>query len=67
MKVNIERVYELKRELNEINLQQLEDIQLYGDGELIDIPQHNIDAWRYIGLSNVEFITTIFYEENINE
>ena len=67
MKVNIEDLLALKKELNEINFQHLEDIEWDLDGELVEIPEKNIEEWKYIGLNNVDFITTEFYKEELDE
>lgn len=61
MKVNIERIKELRAELNEINSVDIEDIEFYENGEKVDVPQEHINNWRFIGLNNIEFITTEFY------
>lgn len=61
MKVDIERVRELKRELAEINIQQLEDIEWYEDGNPLVISKIMVDDWKYVGLNNTEFITTKYY------
>ena len=67
MRVNIERLLALKKELNEINFQHLEDIEWCFDGELVEIPEKNIEEWKFIGLNNVDFITTGFYKEKLDE
>ena len=62
MKVNIERIIELKAELVEINLMLLCDIDFYKGGKKISIPNDILDKWQYIGLNNTDFITTGYYE-----
>ena len=61
MKVNIERLEEIKKELNKINSEKLEDIEFYKDGKKIEMSKELIDKWKYIGLNNVYYITTDFY------
>ncbi len=61
MKVDIERLHQLKAELNKINSVDIEDIDFYEGGEKIEISLERIGKWRFIGLNNAEFITTDFY------
>ena len=63
MKVNVNRVLAIKAELKVINKANLEDIQWIKDGTEIPITQEQIDAWEFIGLNNVDFITSEFYNE----
>lgn len=61
MRVDIERLHELKAELNKINRADIEALEFYEEGKKINVPLELIQKWRFIGLNNVEFITTDFY------
>lgn len=65
MKVNIEEVQALKARLLEINLTNLSDIEWFKDGKKLDIAPEVLEEWKFIGLSNVEFISTEFYGTTI--
>lgn len=65
MKVNIERILELKEELRLINEQHLHDIDFYKDGEKLDIDRKTIDEFYYVGLNNVDFITSNYYLDGL--
>jgi len=62
MKVDVERLLEIQEELALINNAALGDIAFYENGEVVDIPQDLIDDWKFVGLSNVCFITTGAYK-----
>ena len=64
MIVNIERIHELKAELKKINDAELADIEFRENGEKLDIDKQNIEDWPFVGLSNVDFITTLSYQRN---
>jgi len=64
MKVNIEKLLELKEELRVINSVDLDSIEFYKDGEKVDIPKENIEDWAFVGLTNVDFITSQSYLRN---
>jgi hypothetical protein len=62
MKVNVEKLLKLKQELAEINSADLADIEFYENGKLLDISAEIISEWEFIGMNNVDFITTGFYK-----
>ena len=62
MIVDIEKIYELKAELKKINDAELKDIEFRENGKKLDIDKKNIEDWPYVGLSNVDFITTQSYQ-----
>lgn len=62
--ININRIIELRKELDELNQTDLADINFYKDEQLINISQEIIDNWRFIGLNNVDFVLIHFVEEN---
>jgi hypothetical protein len=56
MQVHIEKVLDLKRQLREINSADLKDITWLKDGKKIDCLKEHIDGFKFIGLSNTEFV-----------
>jgi hypothetical protein len=65
MRVDIEYVLRLKEELRKINEIRLEKIEWYKNGSQIDISQDIIDEFIFTGLSNVDFITTGYYNDGV--
>lgn len=65
MKIDIEEVQALKARLAEINLAQLQDIEWFKDGQKLEIKPDVLEEWKFIGLSNVEFISTEFYDTTV--
>ena len=66
MKVNIERILEIKEELRLINEHNLHDIDFYKDGKKLDIDSSIIGDFCYVGLNNVDFITSNYYMDGLN-
>ena len=62
MRVDVERIKELKKELNDINIEILEDIDFYENDRIVVIDKKLLDEWGYIGLNNTDFITTGYYK-----
>lgn len=61
-RISIERLLNLKKELREINRLELSEIVWLKDGKVLDIPQKIIDDFKFIGLGNVDFITSGYYK-----
>jgi len=64
MIVDIERIKKIKDELAAINMAALGDIEFHENGKKIEISPKNIEDWRFVCLSNVDFITTNAYLRN---
>jgi len=62
MKINLEFVNALLEMRKVINQTKLEDIELYEKGERIEITKEIIDEWQFMGLSNIDFYETRFWE-----
>jgi len=62
MIVNIERILELKEELRKINEVELSEIEFHKNGTKLEIDPKNIEDWAFVGLNNVDFITTQSYK-----
>lgn len=65
MNVHLERLQELLAELNEMNNVSLQDIKWFKNGEQIYVTDEDIQEWRFIGLSNVQFARQ--HEDLLNE
>ena len=61
MRVNIEEIAGIMARLNDINMQQLEDVELFEGGKKIDVDNKLIEDFRFTGLSNKDFISSGFY------
>ena len=55
-KVDIEYVRNLLAELDKIDAIPLSEMQLYENGQKIEILPETIEEWRFVGLSNRAFI-----------
>jgi hypothetical protein len=62
MKVDINRVLELQRELHEINEVPLDEIEWTLDGKPLAVSARCVAEFRFTGLSNVSFVTTGSYQ-----
>lgn len=65
MNVHLERLRELLAELDEMNNVSLQDIKWFKNGEQIYVTDEDIQEWRFIGLSNVQFARQ--HEDLLNE
>ena len=60
MKLDIEMVKLMKALRKCINSVDLKDIELYKNGEVIEISAESIEAFRFTGLSNIDFFDSEF-------
>ena len=65
MKVDIEYIEWLQEERARINRAELADIEFYENRVRIDIPKKTIVDFSFIGLNNIDFITTGFYKDEL--
>lgn len=63
MRVDVERVRELRKELREINKLDIRDIEFYENGQKIVVPEATWWAWEFIGLNNTDFVEVEFWKE----
>ena len=61
-KINTEDIFELDKKRRAFNKLDLLDIDFYEDGKRIKISKQIIDEFRFIGLNNIDFITSGFYQ-----
>jgi hypothetical protein len=64
MRLEIERVLVLKKELEAINRADLREIELIERGSAFAIRADVIEEWRKTGLTNVDFIELRFWESS---
>lgn len=65
MYIDINRVFELKAELNAINKESLYSLEFVQNGEERTAEGRNIESWKLTGLNNVEFI--LYHFNHIEE
>lgn len=61
VQVSVEYINWLNEERRKINKTDLAAIDFYQNGEKIDIPTKRVKRFRFIGLSNIDFILSGFY------
>jgi len=61
MRVDIEKILDLKEQLRVINSVDLDTIEFYENGKKVSISKENVDDWAFVGLTNVDFITSQSY------
>lgn len=59
VRIDVERVQKLKQEIKAINALELEDIEIFKDGKLIEISDYEKEEWKFIGLSTYTFISDL--------
>jgi len=64
MRVDIERVAELKAELRKINDCAIGDLQVFENGKEVKPNPKLAACWKYMGLNNTDIILTGIYQEN---
>lgn len=65
MRVKVEKVFDLLRQLEEINKCPLEQIEWTWNNKKLEITNQEIEDWRFTGLGNTSFVSIIL-EEKIN-
>ena len=63
VKLDVDEVKEIHRQWDEINKLNVEDIELYKNGEQVIIPSSIIEEWRFVGLGLGYFIVDELYKE----
>lgn len=63
MQVKISEILQLTGQIREINKPELNEIEfLDDDGNVVQINPKFVEEFRFIGLSNCDFITSEFYK-----
>lgn len=63
MRVKVEKVLDLLRQLEEINKYPLDQIEWIYNNESVKVTKKEIEDWRFTGLSNISFIEIILIGE----
>lgn len=63
MRVKVEKVLDLLRQLEEINKYPLDQIEWIYNNEYVEVTKKEIEDWKFTGLSNVSFIEIILTGE----
>jgi hypothetical protein len=61
--VDLEKLKEVIHFIDELNDQDLENIEVFHNGEFKYISPNEIKEWQYVGLSNVTFLKETFKDE----
>ncbi len=62
VKIDIERVIKLREELNLINKLSFDDIIWMNGDKQLEVSDEKRESWKYIGLSNTDFIVMDYYK-----
>jgi len=62
MKVTIEYVEQLVKEVRGLNKLDLRDIVFFEDGKKLDIPSEVLASFEFTGLNNIDFVSSGFYK-----
>lgn len=65
MRIDVERIIALKAELRAMNDVLLEHWEIYENGVRVEVAKEAIEEWKYMGLNNVEFVTTEAYKTGV--
>lgn len=63
MKLEVEKVLDLLRQIREINNYPLDEIEWIYNDEAVKVDKKEIEDWKFTGLSNVSFIEIILTGE----
>jgi hypothetical protein len=67
MIITIEFINALEEKRRKINRMDINDIEWYEDDVKLNISKDRLDEWSFIGLNNIDFITTGFYKYGWNK
>jgi len=62
-KVNIEDVLRIQKERRAINRPKFSNLRFYKDGVLLKFKKENLDKFEFIGLNNMDFITSGMWKD----
>jgi len=67
VKINIEDIDALIDKVSEFNKLNIEAIEFYEKGKLLNIPNKYLEEWKFTGLNNLYFVKDRFWESTITE
>lgn len=62
-KIDIEEIEALQKRRKEINSIELGSIDFYKDGKKVEATAEDIEEWRFVGLSNIDFVEMVLDRE----
>ena len=65
IRINIEDIFEIEERRRSINKLELEDIEFCSNGVPLDIDPKVTEEFNFVGLNNIDFITTNYYLRKI--
>jgi len=65
IKVDIEDIFEIEERRRSINELDLKDIEFCSKGVPLDIDPRVTEEFKFVGLNNIDFITTNYYLRKI--
>lgn len=60
--IEIQDILDIKTNVDAINKLNLDEVEFTYKGETVDISKSLLGEWGFIGLNNMDFITTGFYK-----
>ena len=67
MRIDIEDVRRIMEERAVIDRLPLKEIEWYEDGKQVEVDAATLEHWRFVGLSNIDFILTSAYKGKVAE
>ena len=67
MRVDLDKWVEIFKQTRELNSTKIEDLELYLNGEPVDVPEEDVEMWKYVGLNNVHFVMYVLDEPEFAE
>lgn len=61
--LDVNKIRELKRQINEVNMLLLDDCEFVEDGKPVTICPKVLEEWRFTGMNNVDFVTSGAYQQ----
>jgi hypothetical protein len=67
MRIDVETVQEIHRQLEEINSHKMNDIEWFENGVKLNITPEILEDWRFVGMSNESFVALKFWLRNTDK
>lgn len=63
MRIDLEEIDQILARLKQINDVELEDLEVYENGERLEISHKSCEEFRFTGLSNRDFLASRYFRE----
>ncbi|MCP4761061.1 MAG: hypothetical protein GY870_04715 [archaeon] len=63
MRIDIEDINKHLEFRKKVNCNELDNIEFYENGKKVEIPKEIADEFKYTGLSNIDFISSGYYQK----